>query len=52
LNPGGRIVLGFSGSGDERLFYAEIERAGLRVVDTAEDTRWGYNCKYHTLAER
>jgi methylase of polypeptide subunit release factors len=49
LTKDGRASIGFSDSGDEKLLRAEIDRAGLTIVEVRGDTRWGYNCKYYTL---
>jgi release factor glutamine methyltransferase len=49
LTAGGRVLLGFSPSGDEVLLHTELKRADLEVVKVQEDTRRGYTCKYYTL---
>jgi methylase of polypeptide subunit release factors len=45
----GRVVLGFSESGDEELLHAEFGEAGLSVVEVREARRRGYSCKYYVL---
>jgi release factor glutamine methyltransferase len=50
LAKDGRALIGFSESGDEKLFRAEIDRAGLTIAEIRGDTRWGYNCMFYTLA--
>jgi release factor glutamine methyltransferase len=50
LAKDGRALIGFSDSGDEKFLRAEIDRACLTIVEIRGDTRWGYNCKYYTLA--
>jgi release factor glutamine methyltransferase len=43
LNPGGRVIFGFSESGDLELIESLIKRAGFHVVRKLSDWREGYN---------
>ena len=44
LNPGGRVVFGFSESGDLPLIESLIKAAGFQVVRKLSDWRADYNC--------
>lgn len=50
LKNDGRVILGFSESGDEDFLRSEFKRAGLEVLRIQEDNRRGYSCKYFTMA--
>jgi release factor glutamine methyltransferase len=45
----GRVVVGFSSSGDHDLFDGLVKESSLRLVTSVEDTRWGYQCEVHTF---
>jgi methylase of polypeptide subunit release factors len=49
LAKDGRVLLGFSESGDQDLLHAGFVSAGLSVVEVREARKRGYSCKYYTL---
>lgn len=51
LKPGGKVVLGFSESGDVDLLEALISDFGYRKVRKISDWRDGYNCLFFELTK-
>lgn len=49
LSPDGRILLGFSNSGDVALVETAFSKANLQVLERREAVRQGYHCVYFTL---
>ncbi len=49
LTRDGRVVLGFSESGDEKMLCAEFARGNLDIVELHEARRRGYSVKYYIL---
>lgn len=51
LNPGGRVIFGFSESGDLPLIETLIKEAGFQIVRKLSDWRQNYNCILYDLSK-
>lgn len=51
LKPGGKVILGFSESGDTALLESLISENGLRIRRKLSDWRDGYNCMLFELVQ-